>query len=103
MFDNPKTHAQKQMVLHYGDLADSTCLVKLMFKIKPDEVYNLAAMSHVKVIRCQSCSYCNVSRQNLSLSILFRVDSVDCVLKSSGRLGRRYPLTWLSILETSMA
>jgi len=49
MFDDPKTHAQKQMVLHYGDLADSTCLVKLMFRIKPDEVYNLAAMSHVKV------------------------------------------------------
>ena len=30
-------------------LQDSTCLVKLMFKIRPDEVYNLAAMSHVKV------------------------------------------------------
>lgn len=49
LFADPKTHAQKAMVLHYGDLADSTCLVKLMFKIRPDEVYNLAAMSHVKV------------------------------------------------------
>mmetsp|Transcript_6936 Transcript_6936/g.17840 ORF Transcript_6936/g.17840 Transcript_6936/m.17840 type:complete len:416 (+) Transcript_6936:1-1248(+) len=49
LFEDAATHKQKQMVLHYGDLADSTCLVKLMFKIQPDEVYNLAAMSHVKV------------------------------------------------------
>eukprot|EP00038_Savillea_parva_P006062 m.161432 g.161432 ORF g.161432 m.161432 type:complete len:389 (+) comp12074_c0_seq1:40-1206(+) len=49
LFENPTTHTQKKMHLHYGDLADSTCLVKLMFKIRPDEVYNLAAMSHVKV------------------------------------------------------
>lgn len=37
------------MQLHYGDLSDSTCLVKLMSLIRPDEVYNLGAMSHVKV------------------------------------------------------
>ena len=37
------------MVLHYGDLADSTCLVKIISEVKPDEVYNLGAMSHVKV------------------------------------------------------
>ena len=37
------------MVLHYGDLSDSTCLVKLVAQIKPCEVYNLAAMSHVAV------------------------------------------------------
>lgn len=35
--------------LHYGDMTDSTNLVRLMSEIKPDEVYNLAAMSHVKV------------------------------------------------------
>eukprot|EP00035_Acanthoeca_spectabilis_P019889 m.430093 g.430093 ORF g.430093 m.430093 type:complete len:372 (-) comp17114_c0_seq1:39-1154(-) len=49
LFEDKATHAQKKMQLHYGDLADSTCLVKLMFKIRPTEVYNLAAMSHVKV------------------------------------------------------
>jgi GDPmannose 4,6-dehydratase len=49
LFADPVAHTQKKMQLHYGDLADSTCLVKLMFKIRPDEVYNLAAMSHVKV------------------------------------------------------
>lgn len=35
--------------LHYGDLADSLNLVSLISAIKPDEIYNLGAMSHVKV------------------------------------------------------
>ena len=35
--------------LHYGDLTDSTNLVNLIGKIQPDEVYNLAAQSHVAV------------------------------------------------------
>nr|KAG5707900.1 hypothetical protein BaRGS_031631 [Batillaria attramentaria] len=37
------------MHLHYGDMTDSTCLVKLVSQIQPTEVYNLAAQSHVKV------------------------------------------------------
>lgn len=37
------------MHLHYGDLTDSSCLVKLISKIRPTEIYNLAAQSHVKV------------------------------------------------------
>jgi len=37
------------MKLHYGDLTDSTCLVKIINEVQPDEVYNLGAMSHVKV------------------------------------------------------
>ena len=37
------------MRLHYGDMTDSSCLVKLMHDIRPTEVYNLAAQSHVKV------------------------------------------------------
>jgi len=35
--------------LHYGDLADSVALVKLLYELQPDEVYNLAAQSHVRV------------------------------------------------------
>lgn len=35
--------------LHYGDLTDSTNLIRLVSDIKPDEIYNLAAQSHVKV------------------------------------------------------
>ncbi len=39
----------KRLFLHYGDLADSVALVKLLYATKPDEVYNLAAQSHVRV------------------------------------------------------
>ncbi|MEM8527129.1 MAG: GDP-mannose 4,6-dehydratase, partial [Bacteroidota bacterium] len=35
--------------LHFGDLTDSGNLIRLIQEIKPDEIYNLAAMSHVKV------------------------------------------------------
>ena len=35
--------------LHYGDLTDGTGLTRLMYEIQPDEVYNLAAQSHVRV------------------------------------------------------
>nr|MBC7612856.1 GDP-mannose 4,6-dehydratase [Pseudopedobacter sp.] len=38
-----------KLTLHYGDLTDSTNLIRLIQEIQPDEIYNLAAMSHVKV------------------------------------------------------
>ena len=34
--------------LHYGDLTDSTNLIRIVQEVQPDEVYNLAAMSHVR-------------------------------------------------------
>ncbi|WP_297463170.1 GDP-mannose 4,6-dehydratase [Ferrovum sp.] len=36
-------------VLHYGDLTDSSCLIRIIQKVQPDEIYNLAAQSHVAV------------------------------------------------------
>lgn len=42
-------HNAKKLQLHYGDMTDSTNLIRLIREIKPDEIYNLAAMSHVKV------------------------------------------------------
>ncbi|NPA69031.1 MAG: GDP-mannose 4,6-dehydratase [Chlorobi bacterium] len=39
----------RNFILHYGDLTDSTNLIRIIQEIKPDEIYNLAAMSHVKV------------------------------------------------------
>jgi len=39
----------RNMILHYGDLTDSLNLTRIIGEIKPDEIYNLAAMSHVKV------------------------------------------------------
>jgi GDPmannose 4,6-dehydratase len=38
-----------RLFLHYGDIADSTNLIKLLYRIKPEEVYHLAAQSHVRV------------------------------------------------------
>ena len=43
VYDNP------QLTLHYGDLTDSTNLVRVIQQVKPDEIYNLGAQSHVKV------------------------------------------------------
>ena len=39
----------KNFILHYGDLTDATNLIRLIKEIQPDEIYNLAAMSHVGV------------------------------------------------------
>jgi len=39
----------RRLVLHYGDLSDSTNMVRIMQEVRPDEVYNLGAMSHVAV------------------------------------------------------
>ena len=41
---------QGKMILHYGDLIDGNCLVKIMNETKPTEIYNLGAQSHVKVL-----------------------------------------------------
>jgi GDPmannose 4,6-dehydratase len=41
--------AEARFKLHYGDLSDSSNLIRLVEEIEPDEVYNLAAQSHVKV------------------------------------------------------
>jgi GDPmannose 4,6-dehydratase len=39
----------RRLILHYGDLTDSTSLVRIVQKVRPDEIYNLAAQSHVAV------------------------------------------------------
>jgi len=38
-----------KFILHYGDLSDSTNLIRIIQQVQPDEIYNLGAMSHVKV------------------------------------------------------
>jgi len=42
-------YGHDNLFLHYGDMCDSTCLQYLVSKYQPDEIYNLAAQSHVKV------------------------------------------------------
>ncbi|MEX0940364.1 MAG: GDP-mannose 4,6-dehydratase [Candidatus Babeliales bacterium] len=44
-----KMEKDKQFFLHYGDMTDASNLIYLVQKIQPDEIYNLAAQSHVKV------------------------------------------------------
>ena len=41
--------SNKSLILHYGDLSDSTNLIRIIQQVQPDEIYNLGAMSHVKV------------------------------------------------------
>lgn len=42
-------HAARKVHLHYGDMTDSSSLIRIIGLVKPDEIYNLAAQSHVKV------------------------------------------------------
>ena len=42
-------HARRLINLHYGDMTDSSSLIRIIGEVRPDEIYNLAAQSHVKV------------------------------------------------------
>ena len=48
LYQDPHVHGVR-LFLHYGDLADSVNLVKLLYSLQPDEVYHLGAQSHVRV------------------------------------------------------
>jgi len=48
IYEDPHA-SRKRLFLHYGDLSDASALSRLMIKIQPNEVYNLAAQSHVRV------------------------------------------------------
>jgi GDPmannose 4,6-dehydratase len=48
LYQDPHVHGVR-LFLHYGDLADSVQLVKLLYNLSPDEIYHLGAQSHVRV------------------------------------------------------
>src|SRR5437868_12009629 len=48
LYNDPKINGVR-LFLHYGDLADSVQMVKLLYELQPDEIYNLGAQSHVRV------------------------------------------------------
>lgn len=48
LYEDPHVDGQR-FILHYGDMTDSMNLTKIIQEVQPDEIYNLAAMSHVKV------------------------------------------------------
>src|ERR1035441_5719662 len=48
LYSDPHVNGVR-LFLHYGDLADSVQMVKLLYALQPDEIYNLGAQSHVRV------------------------------------------------------
>ncbi len=48
IYQDPHVNGAR-MILHYGDLCDAVQMVKLLYELQPDEIYNLGAQSHVKV------------------------------------------------------
>ena len=48
LYEDPHV-SKRNLILHYGDLTDSTNLIRIIQEVQPDEIYNLAAMSHVQV------------------------------------------------------
>jgi GDPmannose 4,6-dehydratase len=48
IYEDPHTNG-RHFLLHYGDLTGSSSLIQIVQRVKPDEIYNLAAQSHVKV------------------------------------------------------
>ncbi|MCI5125282.1 MAG: GDP-mannose 4,6-dehydratase, partial [Candidatus Electrothrix sp. AR5] len=48
LYEDPHTKGRR-FILHYGDLTDSSNLIRIIQQVQPDEIYNLAAQSHVKV------------------------------------------------------
>jgi GDPmannose 4,6-dehydratase len=48
LYEDPHV-SNRRFILHYGDLTDSTSLIRIVQQVQPDEIYNLAAQSHVAV------------------------------------------------------
>ena len=48
LYEDPHK-SERNFILHYGDLTDSTNLIRIIQEVQPDEIYNLGAMSHVQV------------------------------------------------------
>lgn len=48
LYEDPHTH-ERRLILHYGDLTDATNLIRIVQEVRPHEIYNLAAQSHVAV------------------------------------------------------
>jgi GDPmannose 4,6-dehydratase len=49
LYKDPHEGGEHNFKLHYGDLTDATNLIRIIQEVQPDEIYNLGAMSHVKV------------------------------------------------------
>jgi GDPmannose 4,6-dehydratase len=75
----PTTKANLKLNLHYGDLMDSTSLSNLIYHIRPHEVYNLAAQSHVKVSFATPQYTSQVTGIGAGLLLdLIKISGIDC-------------------------
>lgn len=79
-------HIYPQLYLHYGDLLDSSRLMELIQLIKPDEVYNLAAQSHVKVSFDEPVYSCDV----IALGTLRLLDAIKVYQNHKGKQVKFY-------------
>ena len=48
-YEGPHQQGNRRFIMHYGDMTDATNIIRLVQEIQPDEIYHLAAQSHVKV------------------------------------------------------
>jgi len=71
---------QKKFIIHYGDLTDTAAIYNLINKVKPDEIYNLAAQSHVGVSFYTPIFTANVNAIGV-LSILEAIRSINKNIK----------------------
>ncbi len=71
---------QKNFIIHYGDLTDTAAIYNLISKVKPDEIYNLAAQSHVGVSFYTPIFTANVNAIGV-LSILEAIRSINKKIK----------------------
>lgn len=85
IFNNAK-YAGSRFFLHFGDMTDASCMSKLLTGILPDEVYNLAAQSHVKVSFDQPVYTCETD----ACGVAKLLDAVRDAEKQSGKKIRYY-------------
>ena len=79
-------HADTRLFLHYGDLSDGTGMRRILERVEPDEVYNLAAQSHVKV----SFEQPEYTADVVATGTLRLLEAVRDYMKISGRNVRFY-------------
>jgi len=84
-------HEKDHFILHYGDMSDATNLIRLIKQIQPDEVYNLAAQSHVQVSfetaeYTANCDGLGILRVLEAVRLLDMIDKVKIYQASTSEL-----------------
>ena len=84
-------HERDHFILHFGDMSDATNVIRLIKQIQPDEIYNLAAQSHVKVSfetaeYTANCDGLGVLRVLEAVRLLDMIDNVKIYQASTSEL-----------------